>query len=60
MNGGNNYVFGHIDYSQNNGKKDISKNGQVQLDLLKMTFWSSWTKGQKNQEGVLFFIDYIL
>jgi hypothetical protein len=60
MNGGNNYVFGYIDYSQNNGLKNTSKNGQFQLDLLKMTFWSSWTKGQKNQKWGLFFIDYIL
>jgi hypothetical protein len=57
MNGGNNYV---LYYSQNNGKKDISQNGRIQLDLSKMTFWSSWTKGQNNQKGGLFFIDYIL
>jgi hypothetical protein len=30
---GTTIIFGHIDYSQNNGKKDTSKNGQVQFDL---------------------------
>jgi hypothetical protein len=34
--------------SKKNQPKRLNQNGQVQIDLSKMAFWSSWTWGQKN------------
>jgi hypothetical protein len=38
-------------------KKPIERpnpNGRVQIDLSKITIWSSWTWGQKNHKGGFF------
>jgi hypothetical protein len=40
--------------NKKNQPKRPSQNGQVQNDLSKMAFWSSWTWGKKTIWGVFF------
>jgi hypothetical protein len=37
--------------NKKNQPKKLCQNGQVQINLSKMTLWSSWTWGQKNHSG---------
>jgi hypothetical protein len=39
-------------HSKKNQPKRPSQNGWVQIELLKITLWSSWTWGQKNHMRV--------
>jgi hypothetical protein len=43
----------HDSLEKKTNKKKLSQNDQVLIDLSKMTFWSSWTWGQKNHMGAL-------
>jgi hypothetical protein len=38
-------------FNKKNQSKRFSQNGQVQIDLSKMAFWSNWTWEQKNYSG---------